>query len=50
MLLTSLTSGRIEPLRDDDPNVQGHLVHCQVTQRGIVYEVPGVQLTAFTIR
>ena len=45
MLLTGLTSGRIEPLRDDDPNAQGHLVHCQVTQRGIVYEVPGVQLT-----
>jgi len=45
MLLTDLTSGRIVPLRDGDPGVQGHLIHCQCTRRGIVYEVPGVQLT-----
>jgi hypothetical protein len=43
MLWTDLTSGRIEPLRDGDPGVQGHLVHCHATDRGIVYEVPGVQ-------
>jgi len=42
MLLTDLASGRILPLRDGDPGVQGHLVHCQVTRRGIAYEVPGV--------
>lgn len=45
MLLTDLTSGRIVPLRDDDPGVQGHLIHCQVTRRGVVYEVPGAHLT-----
>jgi len=45
MLMTDLTSGKIVPLRDGDPGVQGHLVHCQCTRRGIVYEVPEVQLT-----
>ncbi len=45
MMWTDLTSGTITPLRDGDPGVQGHLIHCQVTRRGIVYEVPGVQLT-----
>lgn len=44
MLFTSLTSGRITPLREGDPGVHGHPVHCQVTSRGIVYEVPGVQV------
>jgi hypothetical protein len=43
MLLTDLTSGTITPLRDGDPGVRGHLVHCQVTRRGIAYEVPGEQ-------
>ena len=32
MLLTDLTSGTIVPLRDGDPGVRGHLIHCQVTQ------------------
>jgi hypothetical protein len=45
MLWTDLTSGTITPLRDGDPGVQGHLIHCQVTSRGIVYEVPVVQVT-----
>ncbi|MCC6419612.1 MAG: hypothetical protein IT429_15365 [Gemmataceae bacterium] len=45
MLLTDLTSGRIVPLREGDPGVRGHPVHCQVTRRGIVYEVPEVQVT-----
>jgi len=45
MLLTDLTSGRVVPLRDGDPGVQGHLVHCHVTQRGIAYEVPGVHVS-----
>ena len=45
MMWTDLTSGTITPLRDGDPGVRGHLIHCQVTSRGIVYEVPGVQLT-----
>ena len=44
MLMTDLTSGQIVPLRDGDPGVRGHLVHCQATRRGIVYEVPEVQL------
>ena len=43
MLLTDLTSGTIVPLRDGDPGVQGNLIHCQVTRRGVAYEVPGVQ-------
>lgn len=45
MLMTDLTSGQIVPLRDGDPGVQGHLVHCHVTSRGIAYEVPEVQLS-----
>ena len=45
MLLTDLTSGRIAPLRYTDPGARGHLIHCQVTRRGIVYEVPEVQLS-----
>jgi hypothetical protein len=40
MLLTDLNSGKISPLRDGDPEVRGHLIHCQVTHRGIAYEVP----------
>lgn len=40
MLLTDLTSGTIVPLRDGDPGVRGHLIHCQVTRRGVAYEVP----------
>lgn len=43
MMLTDLTSGSITPLRDGDPGVQGHLIHCQVTRRGMAYEVPDVQ-------
>jgi hypothetical protein len=45
MLMTDLSSGEIVPLRDGDPGVRGHLVHCQVTRRGMVYEVPGVALS-----
>ncbi len=45
MMLTDLTSGTIVPLRDGDPGVRGHLIHCQATRRGIVYEVPEVGLT-----
>ena len=45
MLLTDLTSGQIIPLRDGDPGARGNLVHCQVTRRGVVYEVPQFQLT-----
>ncbi len=45
MLLTDLNSGRIELLRDGDPGVRGHLIHCHVTSRGISYEVPEVQLS-----
>ncbi len=40
MLLTDLTSGRIELLRDGDPGVRGHLIHCHATSRGISYKVP----------
>lgn len=45
MLWTSLDSGKLEPLRDGDPGARGHLVHCQVTRRGIAYEVPGEQVS-----
>lgn len=45
MLWTDLTSGRIVPLRDGDPGVRGHLIHCHATERGIVYEVPQVQVS-----
>jgi hypothetical protein len=45
MMLTDLTSGRIAPLRDGDPGVQGHLIHCQVTRRGIAYEVPSARVS-----
>jgi len=45
MLWTDLTGGNIIPLRAGDPGVRGHLVHCQVTRRGIIYEVPEVQLS-----
>jgi len=44
MLITDLTSGRIDLLRQGDPGVRGHLVHCQVTARGIMYEVPDARL------
>jgi len=43
MLMTDLTSGRIVPLRDGDPGARGHLIHCQVTRRGIAYEVPDIR-------
>jgi hypothetical protein len=43
MLMTDLTGGKIVPLRDGDPGVRGHLIHCHVTRRGIAYEVPEVQ-------
>lgn len=45
MLWTDLTSGTIVPLRDGDPGVRGHLVHSQVTSRGVAYEVPEVQVS-----
>lgn len=45
MLMTDLHSGTIVPLRDGDPGVRGHLIHCQATRRGIVYEVPEIGLT-----
>jgi hypothetical protein len=45
MLLTDLSSGRLELLRAGDPGVRGHLIHCHVTSRGISYEVPDVQLS-----
>ena len=44
MLMTDMTSGRIVPLRDGDPGVRGHLIHCQVTRRGILYEVPDARV------
>ncbi len=44
MLWTDLTGGRIVPLRDGEPGVRGHLIHCQVTRRGMIYEVPGAEL------
>lgn len=40
MLWTDLTSGQIIPLRDGDPGVRGHVIHCHATRRGISYEVP----------
>jgi hypothetical protein len=43
MMMTDMTSGRIVPLRDGDPGVRGHPIHCQVTNRGIAYEVPDFQ-------
>ncbi len=43
MLWTDMTSGKLVPLRDGDPGATGHVVHCQVTRRGIVYEVPEVR-------
>ncbi len=43
MLLTDLTSGKITPLRDGDPGVRGHLIHCHTTKRGISYEVPEIR-------
>ncbi len=45
MLLTDLHSGRMELLRDGDPGVRGHLIHCHATSRGISYEVPEVQIS-----
>jgi hypothetical protein len=45
MMLTDLTSGKIVPLRDGDPGVKGHLIHCQVTSRGIAYEVPDARVS-----
>lgn len=44
MLRADFSSGRLEPLRDGDPGVRGHLVHCPCTARGIAYEVPGERL------
>jgi len=44
MLMTDMRSGRIVPLRDGDPGVRGHLIHCQVTNRGILYEVPDARV------
>jgi hypothetical protein len=44
MLWTDFHSGRCELLRDGDPGVRGHLVHCQATARGIAYEVPNPRL------
>jgi len=43
MLLTSISRGGCELLREGDPGVEGHLIHCVMTRRGIAYEVPGVQ-------
>lgn len=43
MMMTDMTSGRIVPLRDGDPGAEGHPIHCQVTSRGIAYEVPDIQ-------
>lgn len=40
MMLADFTSGKCVLLRDGDPGARGHLVHCQVTSRGIAYEVP----------
>lgn len=44
MLMTDLTGGRCVLLRDGDPGVRGHLIHCPCTQRGIAYEVPDARL------
>jgi hypothetical protein len=40
MMLTDMTSGRIELLRDNDLGARGHPIHSQVTSRGVAYEVP----------
>ncbi|MFV1968788.1 MAG: TolB family protein, partial [Pirellulaceae bacterium] len=45
MLITDFTSGKIAPLRDGDPGARGYLIHCQVTSRGIAYEVPEVRVS-----
>ena len=45
MMMTDMTSGRIVPLRDSDPGTQGHPIHCQVTTRGIAYEVPTARVS-----
>ena len=45
MMMTDLTSGGYVLLRDGDPGVRGHLIHCPVTARGIAYEVPGLQIS-----
>lgn len=43
MMLTDFTSGHCVLLRDGDPGVEGHVIHCPSTQRGIAYEVPGAR-------
>lgn len=44
MMLTDFTSGKCDLLRDGDPGVRGHLVHCHPTARGIAYEVVKLQM------
>ncbi len=43
MMMTDMTSGRIVPLREGDPGAESYPIHCQVTSRGIAYEVPGAR-------
>lgn len=42
MLFVHADTGRVELLRDNDPGAVGHPIHCQVTELGIVYEVPEI--------
>ncbi len=45
MMMTDLAGGRHVLLRQGDPGVRGKMVHCQVTRRGLAYEVPDAMLS-----
>lgn len=45
MMMTDFTSGSYVHLRQGDPGVRGRIVHCQVTGRGLAYEVPDEMLS-----
>ncbi len=45
MMMTDLVGGKYVLLRQGDPGARGKMIHCQITQRGLAYEVPGVMLS-----
>jgi hypothetical protein len=45
MMMTTLSRGGCVELREGDPGVRGHLIHCLMTRRGIAYEVPDARLS-----
>lgn len=45
MTMTDFTGGKHVLLRQGDPGARGKMVHCQVTNRGLAYEVPEVMLS-----